>query len=131
VPPLAFSTKGVNQSTALPGDPLTYTIALSNIETINVTDIRVTDTLPISLTYISDSLTATDGSYGYNNSVISWTGSVNAGGAVTITFEAAVSQTIGSIVNTAVISGGGEMITRTATVAVGRWLYLPVVLKKW
>jgi len=55
----------------------------------------------------------------------------NAGGAITITFEAAVSQTIGSIVNTAVISGGGEMITRTATVAVKQRLYLPVVLKKW
>jgi uncharacterized repeat protein (TIGR01451 family) len=132
--PLEFSTKSVNKSAALPGDPLTYTIALNNVETVNITDVRVADTLPISITYISNSLTATSDSYGYNNGVITWTGSVNAGGAVTITFGATVSQTVPlgtSITNSAVISGGGEMITRTATVAVEQRLYLPVVLKNW
>jgi uncharacterized repeat protein (TIGR01451 family) len=112
---LGFSTKTANPSTASPGDPLAYTIALKNGDATNITNVRVTDTLPISLTYISDSLTATGGSYGYNNRVITWTGSVNAGGALTITFGATVGQTptMGSIVNSAVISGGGEIITRT------------------
>jgi uncharacterized repeat protein (TIGR01451 family) len=133
--PFEFSTKGVNKSTALPGDPLTYTIALDNGETVNITNVRVTDTLPISITYISNSLTATEGSYGYINRVITWTGSVNASEVVTIAFGATVSQAVPlgtSITNSAVISGGGEMITRTATVAVEpQRVYLPVVLKNW
>jgi uncharacterized repeat protein (TIGR01451 family) len=116
--PIGFSTKTVNPSTVSPGDPLTYTIALNNGGATNLTDVRVTDTLPIFLTYINNSLTATSGSYGYNNGVTTWTGAVNAGGAVTITFGATVSPTLGLVVNSAVISGGGEIITRTATLTV-------------
>jgi uncharacterized repeat protein (TIGR01451 family) len=116
--PIGFSTKTVNPSTVSPGDSLTYAIVLTNGGATTITSIRMTDTLPIFLAYINSSLTATGGSYGYNNRVITWTGSVNAGGAVTITFGATVSPTLGSIVNSAVITGGGEMITRTATVTV-------------
>jgi uncharacterized repeat protein (TIGR01451 family) len=116
--PIAFSTKAVDKSTVLPSYPLTYTIALYNGGATNITDVRMTDTLPISLTYIDSSLTATGGSYGCDNEVITWTGQVTAGGAVTITFGATVSQTLGTIVNSAVISGGGEIVTRTAIVNV-------------
>jgi uncharacterized repeat protein (TIGR01451 family) len=133
--PIGFSTKTANESTALPSDPLTYTITLTNGGATNITNVRVTDTLPISLTYIGNSLTATGGSYGYTNSVITWTGSVNAGGAVTITFGATVSQTAPSgtsITNSAVISGGGEIITCTATVAVEPlWVYLPIIFRNY
>lgn len=127
----AQSVKTVNQSTALPENPVTYTIAFQN-GSIVATNIRVTDTLPISLTYINNSLTATSGSYGYNNGVISWTGVVNVGGAVSITFGATISQAtpLGtSIVNSAIISDAGEIITRTAAVNVLSSIYLPIVLK--
>ena len=115
---IGFSTLTVNRSAAFPGDPLTYTIALKNAGATDLTDVRVTDTLPVSLSYINNSLTATSGSFGYQNGVITWTGTVNAGGAVTITYGATVNPTLGFIVNSAVISGGGESITRTATVTV-------------
>jgi len=117
---LELSNKAVNASAVLPGTPLTYTITLRNISGANVSNARVTDTLPIALTYVDDSLTATSGSYGYTNRVITWTGSVNAGGAVAITFGAMASQTASgtSVTNSAVISGGGEIITRTATISV-------------
>ncbi len=127
----AQSIKTVNQSTALPGDPLTYTVAFQN-GSVNIADFRITDTLPISLTYIDNSLTATSGNYGYNNGAITWTGSVNTREVVTIKFGTTVSQTASlgtSIVNSAVISGSGEVITRSATIYVGRRVYLPVVLK--
>ena len=116
--PIGFSTKTVNQSTASPGDSLVYTIALSNGGATNITNVRGTDALPIFLTYIDNSLTATSGNYGYSNGVITWTGSVNVGEMVTITFGAKVGQTLGFVVNSAVISGGGEIITRTATINV-------------
>jgi uncharacterized repeat protein (TIGR01451 family) len=132
---LETSSKTVNVFAASPGTPLTYTITLRNITEADVSNVVVTDTVPVSLTYNINSLSATAGSYGYANGVITWTGSVNAGGAVTITFGATVSQTatpFGSIVNSAVISGGGEIITRTATVAVEpQRIYLPIITRNY
>ena len=108
----------VNRSVVLSGNSLTYTIALKNVGATNVTNVQVTDTLPASLSYIKDSLTATGGNIDYRNGVITWTGTVNAGGAVTITYGATVNPTVGLIVNSAVISGGGDSITRSAAVTV-------------
>ena len=96
------------------------------------TNVHVTDTLPVSVTYVYNSLTATTGDYGYDTGVITWTGSVNAGAGVMITFGATATETAplgASIANAAIISGGGEIITRTATVHVVTWVYLPLVLK--
>ena len=50
--------------------------------------------------------------------MITWNGTINAGGNVTITYGATVNPTLGFIVNSAVISGGGDSVTRTATVTV-------------
>lgn len=114
--PLGFSTMTVNRSIVVRGDPLTYTITLKNPGATAITNARVTNTLPVSLSYTNNSLTATSGSVGYQNGVITWTGTVNAGGTVTIAYGATVNSARGRIANSAVISGGGESITRTATV---------------
>ena len=103
-----------------------------NISVANVNNILVTDTLPIALAYINNSLTATGGSYSYSSGVISWTGTMSANSVVTIAFGATLSPTVPfgiSIINSAVISGGGEIITRTATLDIKTQVYLPVVLK--
>jgi uncharacterized repeat protein (TIGR01451 family) len=115
--PVGFSTKTVNAFMGVPGQPLTYTIALTNGSASIITNIFVTDTLPINLTYHGNSLIATDGTCGFNGGVITWTGSLNAQGGVTLTFGTTVSQaaSLGPIVNTAIISGGGEIVNRTAT----------------
>jgi len=115
---ITFSTKTANQSTASPGDMITYTITLTNGGATNLTNVNVTDTLPIFLTYINNSLSATSGSYNFNSGTITWNGDVNAGGGVDITFAASVTPAIGPIINAAVISGGGELITRTTAVEV-------------
>jgi uncharacterized repeat protein (TIGR01451 family) len=133
--PIGFSTLTADPSDALPGDPLTYTLALKNAGATDIANVRVTDTLPISLSYLDSSLTATSGSYGYQNSVITWTGAVNAGGPVTITYGAAVKPTAhlsATIANSAVIDGGGEKITRTAFVYIPpAKLYLPLVSRDY
>lgn len=116
--PIGFSTKTVDQAVVQTGDTVKYSIVLNNGGLTNLLNVQVTDALPPFLTYINNSLTATGGSYSYSNGVISWTGPVNAGQSVDISYEAVVSPTLGSIVNSAVISGGGETITRTATVTV-------------
>jgi len=130
--PIGFSGKAVNQLAASPGDAVTYTITLTNGGGLQLIDVWVTDTLPTAVVYVDNSLTATAGSPGYDKGVITWTGPVNANGTATIAFKATVSQTTPSatITNSAVISGGGELITRTATTNVkGGFVYLPVLLK--
>jgi uncharacterized repeat protein (TIGR01451 family) len=130
--PIGFSTKSANETSIGAGHLLTYTIALTNGGAAGISGVHVTDTLPISVTYVYNSLTATTGSYGYATGVVTWTGSVNAGTGVTITFGATVTETapLGvSIANSAIISGGGEIITRTATFQVGHRIYLPIVMK--
>jgi uncharacterized repeat protein (TIGR01451 family) len=129
VQPIAFSTKAVNPSLASPGNPLVYTIVLTNSGSSPLPNVMVTDTLPSSLNYTINSLTATSGSYNYNSGVITWTGSVNASANVNITFGAVVSQTapIGDLVNAVIINGGAEIITRTATANIMYRVYLPLI----
>jgi uncharacterized repeat protein (TIGR01451 family) len=133
--PIAFSTKTVDPSSALPAEPLTYTIALTNGGAVDITNVRVTDSLPTLVTYVDNSLTATAGSYGYDTGVVTWTGTVNAGEGVTITFGAMVSEAIPrgiSIPNASTIRGGGEVITRTATVIIPPSLvYLPMCTRSY
>jgi uncharacterized repeat protein (TIGR01451 family) len=116
----AQSSKSASVPTIRPGHQLTFTIAAQN-GGVNLAGFWITDTLPLSLTYVDHSLIADSGSYGHENGVITWTGSLTDGKVVRITFGATVSQTIpigASIVNSAVISGGGERVTRTSAVDV-------------
>lgn len=127
---LESSAKTVNQSITLPGESLAYTITFNNGSTTNFATAQVTDTLPSSLTYIDNSLSATSGSYGHSNGVISWTGSLNAGGFVNITYGATVSDTVPlgtTISNSAMIDIGGEIVSHSTSVLVGRSIYLPII----
>ncbi len=124
------SAKTANKPVAWPGDPLTFTIAFQN-KRVGTASFRVTDTLPVLLTYVDDSLSANRGSYGQQGGVITWAGALNAGDFVTITFGAVVSTAAPmgtSIVNSAVISGG-DVIVHSTTVQVGALSYLPIVWK--
>ncbi len=119
--PIGYSVKTVNRSTALQDETLIYTIALTNGGMISITDVLVTDTLPNSLIYAANSLTATAGSYGYSGGVITWTGTLEPQQEVPIMFTAYMNPTVTlgiSITNSAVINGGGEIITRTAAIRV-------------
>jgi uncharacterized repeat protein (TIGR01451 family) len=118
--PLGFSDKTTSTDTASPGDPLTYTIELRNDGAVSLTNVWLTDTLPNTLDYIDSSIAASSGSFGFANGVITWTGSVEASEVENITFGAIANPIkLGTaITNSAVISGGGERFTRTATVNV-------------
>ncbi|MEE8390180.1 MAG: choice-of-anchor Q domain-containing protein, partial [Anaerolineae bacterium] len=88
----AQSSKTATVPTILPGHQLTFTIVAQNGD-VDAGSFQITDTLPISLAYVDNSLTATSGSYGHKNGVITWTGLVTAATVVSITFGATVSQT--------------------------------------
>jgi uncharacterized repeat protein (TIGR01451 family) len=130
VQPLGFSVKTATSPRVFIRQPVTYTIQVSNPGSNVIAGVRVTDTLPISLTYIPGSLSATGGSAAFSNGVVTWTGTVNAAEAVTVTFGAATGAQPDQITNSAVIAGAGEVFTRTASVQVVAPVYLPVILKQ-
>ncbi|CAG0947625.1 hypothetical protein ANRL1_04350, partial [Anaerolineae bacterium] len=119
--PLELSAKVVNNSSVSNGGTATFSLGIRNNGISNLTNVRVTDTLPIQLTYISNSLSATSGTPNISNGVITWMGSVNVGGVVTITFGARVNQGTHAgttITNSTLIDGGGIIVTRSAAVNV-------------
>jgi uncharacterized repeat protein (TIGR01451 family) len=96
--------------TFTPGTSATYQIILSNPTNTNVTGVSITDTLPISLSYVSGTLTATNGNSSTNNNTIYWNGTVSARANVTITFAAGVSSSVPScsfVLNTATVGSPG------------------------
>ncbi|MGD8474924.1 MAG: DUF11 domain-containing protein, partial [Anaerolineae bacterium] len=131
---LGLTTKTVDPAWAVSPHPVTFTISLLNGTSTDVTGVTMTDTLPTTLTYIDDSLTATSGEYGYSSGIISWTGSVNASQLVTVTFGATVGEGVpeGLLSNTAAISGAGEIVSRTASLDIGlRRIYLPLCSRNY
>jgi hypothetical protein len=97
--------------------------------------VRVTDTLPGEVSYVGD-LWASAGSYGEAAGVITWTGTVEVGQPVEITFGATVDAGITlptAIANEAVIAGGAEgTLTRRATTLVNPHVaHLPLGLRSY
>jgi uncharacterized repeat protein (TIGR01451 family) len=133
--PLGFSTKSVQPSSVLPGTPVTFTLTVTNGGATDLTNIRVTDTLPLTLSFLSNTLTATSGSYGYAGGVISWTNVLSAHSEARLTFQVMVTTTRllpTTLVNVAQISGDGETYTRTANLVIEPYrVFLPIILRNY
>lgn len=112
--------KEVNTALAAPGDTLTYTITVRNTGD-TTTDAWLTDTLPVELTCITDSLGATFGSFGVEDNVITWTAEMYGYNyTAVISFSAQISSeiTYANVVNTAQVTGTGELVEDSATTTV-------------
>ncbi len=83
----------VTPTETLPGETLTYTIGLRNSGPGEAT-VTLTDTLPVSTTYVPGSLTFLSGMGGYISATrtITWSGMVTANVPVDVSFQATVSQ---------------------------------------
>ena len=98
---------------ALPGDTITFTIAVSNAGPNNAVGVDVSVPLPAGLTYVTSS--ATQGSY--NSTTGIWTiGAIPNGAAVTLTIDVAVNANVppSTITNTAA-TGSGFQFDSNAT----------------
>ncbi|MBL8045536.1 MAG: DUF642 domain-containing protein [Anaerolineales bacterium] len=131
VPTAWLAAKTVNVYQAKVSSSLNYTITVSNISASATHQVNITDTLPASLNYIPSSLTATSGTASFADGIINWAGTLAPSGSVTITFGTTISPTTPggtTITNSAIISGGGEVITRSASTNLDFFrLYLPSI----
>ena len=106
---------------ARPGEPLSYTITLTNRGAGASGSVLLTDTLSPLTTYREGSLSATSGVCGYADGAVTWTGSLTPGGSVTIGYETAVALDLrGStpLVSSALIQFDSKLMTRSSTVYV-------------
>ncbi len=111
-PDLSGSTKTVDRAVAAPGDAIEYTITLRNAGTMNAAGAVMTDTLPVEVDFINNSIVIVGGgtaTYDPAQRLILWNGAVNAGQTVTIRYRARLHTdlTTGTLIeNTATIDDG-------------------------
>lgn len=121
---LSPSSKSVEPDVVQPGDVLTYTLVLANAGPDDAPAVHLTDTLPLSTTYVPGSLAFPAGAGGYDPATraITWTSAVSVGMPVTVTFRVTVDLGLedGTLIsNTALISdGAGTVYERLATATV-------------
>lgn len=108
--------KEVSAVQAAPGDTVAYTITIDNKSGSAVAGLWMTDTLPAELSNVSN-LSADFGSFGYESGGVTWTGTLQTNQYIEITFDAQIASgiTYAEIVNTAQVTGTGELITDSAT----------------
>jgi uncharacterized repeat protein (TIGR01451 family) len=117
-PPLELE-KTVDPTIAQPGDVLTYTITVRNVGLVWFYGAVLTDTIPVSTTYVGGSAQATSGFIQYDplESLIRWQGDLAPAQAVTITFMVWVHDAVPAgtlITNTAFL--GRERVTATTLI---------------
>jgi uncharacterized repeat protein (TIGR01451 family) len=99
----------------LPGSDVGYTIVLGNEADGEIENVSVTDALPASLTYVPGSFSATGGTGREQRGVITWNGTLGAGGGATISFRATVDEGVpncSSITNRVRVEGQGFGLER-------------------
>jgi uncharacterized repeat protein (TIGR01451 family) len=130
---LATSRKLTNSARLAPGVTLTYTLVLSNSGSISA-PLRITDTLPLSLTLLTDTLTATRPPLPIAAAgQIQWQSPISAGETVLLIYQLhspAISGTLPAQVNTLQLNDGQHAVfTRTTTVWPDLPVWLPLVLR--
>ncbi len=137
-PDLSGSYKEVDLDRVEPSSQLHYTIVLSNNGGSLASGVVLTDELPTALAYETGTLAVDGGgTWGEHNGVITWTGGVNVGAPVVVSFDAVVSDSLTAgefVTNTATITGTGEyllrqVVTEIISETVGGTVYLPLIAK--
>jgi uncharacterized repeat protein (TIGR01451 family) len=115
-------------------DRITYTINISNSSGPLSATTYLRDALPAELSYVPQTLTATDGTLTHrDNSTIRWSGSLTPTPEVTITYVVTVdTEKPQLITNNAVITTSDvQSLTRSATICSNcPKFYLPLIMKQ-
>lgn len=116
-----------------PGDTVRFTIRLQNPGPA-LDGVSLTNTLPGNVTWAGN-LMASSGTPNYAASVVTWSGTVPGGTAVTISYDVTINNGIAIptvITNQATVDDGqGNMVSLAAVVIVnGRSAFLPIVSRQ-
>lgn len=106
---LGASHKRANKTQAAPGEVVTYDFVLRNTGLLTATSAMLDDPLPATTTYAPGSLACSSGSCGYAAGVVTWSGDVPPGDAVTLTFAITLSTNLPDltpVTNTAFLDDG-------------------------
>ena len=90
--------KTANVTTTKAGDTITYTLTVTNNGPTVATGVVVTDTLPLSVTYLSADLSQGTGCTPQANLIVCDLGNLNAGAMATITIVVQLNSTVRSVV---------------------------------
>lgn len=115
---LSTSQLLASNSEVYPGDVINYRILIENSGGSSA-EVVLTDTLPVGLTFVSDSVLITEGrgAYQQENRILTWSDTVMENEQLEIGFSALVSDTIlagSALSNTVEISGAGTLLTMSA-----------------
>jgi uncharacterized repeat protein (TIGR01451 family) len=123
-----------------PEVPFSYTIRLVNTGDMHAPTVRLTDTLPSEVTYVTGTLTATGGAASYDPATrrILWNGAVDVGQGVWITFAVTLDPDVppGTVVqNVAQVDDGvsepTELSSAPVVVQEVRIIYLPIAARNF
>jgi immune inhibitor A len=120
-PNMRESTKAVDLAVAEAGDTLEYTIGLYNSGNLSAT-ILLTDSIPVSTTYVVGSVTSTGTAATFTPNRIGWAGTIAPLGRLTVTFDVTIDYPMPNfttITNTAqILENGSKLYERQATTLV-------------
>jgi uncharacterized repeat protein (TIGR01451 family) len=120
---LASSVKTASRTELLPGESVTYTIALHNSGLAPAQQATLSDTLPAGLTYSPASLACSSGVCSENGGRITWQGSLQSGSTLTVTYAATLNAVLTDrtpLTNTAQIDAIGVSNLRRSAVVYAR-----------
>jgi uncharacterized repeat protein (TIGR01451 family) len=133
VPDLSSSTKQASRMTPKLGETLSYTIILRNMGAPLTDTVRLTDTVPGGLIYVTGSLTATLGAPDASGApTLRWTGALDPTPVVTLTYRVTVTASSAQMIsNTVTIDAGtAGTLGRSAVIVANRQaVYLPITLR--
>jgi len=128
----SVSQKLASMRTPVTGQTVTYTVVIQNLTAPLTATVHLTDEVPLELSYVPGTLTATTGIVTDTAPTLRWSGFLSPTPAVTVTYAVTVNTTLTqTITNVAVIAAPGyQTITCTATiVANGYATYMPLILR--
>jgi uncharacterized repeat protein (TIGR01451 family) len=130
--------KSVDAIEGIVGDALNYTVVFGNNGAERAVGVLMEDVVPAYLTVATDTLTATLPGITYNGGLMRWTGNLDAGAEVTVTFQATINDTATeglALINAATVEADNfpwRQYDSALTEIYGmQYIYLPLVMRNF